>query len=173
MPSSLVLLAHPNLPGSRVNAALAEAIRGADGVTVHNLYAAYPDHRIDVAREQELLGEHDTIVFQFPFYWYSVPPLLKQWLDEVLLFGFAYGPEGTALRGKTLQIVTSTGGVAGTYAAHGHRGFTMTELLRPLEATANLTGMTPADPLILHGASGVTDEELALHGKRYRELLSM
>lgn len=92
---TLVLLAHPHLDRSRVNAALAAVARESPGVLVHDLYAAYPDGGIDVGREQRLLGEHDLIVLQFPFYWYSVPPFLKQWLDEVLLEGYAYGEEAT------------------------------------------------------------------------------
>jgi len=40
------------------------------------------------------------IVFHHPFYWYSSPAILKEWQDLVLEYGFAYGHEGTALRGK-------------------------------------------------------------------------
>ena len=47
---------------------------------------------------QVALVAADTIVFQFPFYWYSVPPLLKEWIDLVLEHGFAYGLEGDLAR---------------------------------------------------------------------------
>jgi glutathione-regulated potassium-efflux system ancillary protein KefG len=167
----LVLLAHPDLGGSRINAALAKAIRDLDHVTVHDLAAAYPDRRIDTTREQRLLLEHDTVVWQFPWHWYSLPGVLKEWIDQVLSFGFAYGPGGTALHGKTLQLVTSIGGPQTSYTPAGHNRFTIAELLRPIDATAHLTGMTLAEPLVLHGARATSDEDLALHAKRYRELL--
>ena len=73
----LILFAHPALQKSRVNALLAAAARPVPGVTFHDLYEAYPDFDIDVAREQKLLLDHDVIVFQHPFYWYSCPALLK------------------------------------------------------------------------------------------------
>jgi len=49
------------------------------------------------------LLEHDRIVLQFPMYWYSMPPLLKKWLDDVLTYNFAYGSKGDKLKGKDLQ----------------------------------------------------------------------
>ena len=80
----LILYAHPMPRKSRANRALAEAVRGLEGVTFHDLYEAYPDFFIDVAREKALLVEHDVIVLQHPFYWYSAPALVKEWLDLVL-----------------------------------------------------------------------------------------
>ncbi len=170
-PRTLVVVAHPDLAASRINATLAEAVRNLDHVTVHDLASASPGGRIDVAREQRLLLEHETIVWQFPWYWYSVPGVLKTWIDEVLTHGFAYGTGGTALRGKTLQLVTSTGGPESSYTAGGYNRFTMTELLAPIRATAHLTGMRLAEPLVLFGARTVSEEDLALHAKRYRRLL--
>jgi hypothetical protein len=85
----------------------------------------------DVVVEQRLLVEHDTVVLQFPWYWYSVPGLLKEWIDQVLTYGFAYGSHGTALEGKPLQVVTTTGGPDVSYQPDGHNRFTMGELMRP------------------------------------------
>ncbi|MFE8016740.1 NAD(P)H-dependent oxidoreductase [Streptomyces antibioticus] len=163
-PHVLVLVAHPDLGRSRVNAALADAVRGLRHVTVHDLYGSYPDHRVDVPRERALLHAHRTVVLQFPFYWYSTPPLLKQWLDQVM-------PYGPALTGKTLRLAVSTGSAAHTYTPEGRTGYTMAELLRPLEATARLTGMDLAEPLLVHGARDLTDEELKRTAERYQELL--
>ncbi|WP_413102580.1 NAD(P)H-dependent oxidoreductase [Streptomyces sp. Inha503] len=173
-PSSrtLVVVAHPDLASSRITARLAEAVRDLAHVTVHELGTACRDGRFDVDREQRLLRDHDRIVWQFPWYWYSVPAVLKAWIDQVLTHGFAYGGSGSALRGKTLQLVTSTGGPEESYAAVDPTSrFTMTQLLAPLDATARLIGMRLAEPLVLHGARTVSDENLAVHAKRYRELL--
>lgn len=163
--SVLVLVAHPDLRRSRVNAALADAVRGLRHITVHDLYGTYPDHRIDVPRERELLHGHATVVLQFPFYWYATPPLLKQWLDQVL-------PYGPVLDGKRLRLAVSTGSAAHAYTPDGRTGFTMAELLRPLEATARLTGMRLTEPHVVHGASELTDAELKLAAEGYAELLS-
>ena len=87
----LVLFAHPALERSRVNRHLVEVARAVPGVKVHDLYEVYPAFNINAKREQQLLLEHDVIVFQHPFYWYSTPAILKEWQDIVLEHGWAYG----------------------------------------------------------------------------------
>ena len=169
---TLVIVAHPELAASRITAHLAAAVGDLDGVTVRELASAYPDRCVDADREQELLREHDHIVLQFPWHWYSVPGVLKEWMDQVLTHGFAYGAGGDALHGKRLQLVISTGGPESSYTPTGYNRFTMKELLRPLEATAYLCGLEMAEPLVLHSAPRATPEELAAHAARYRELLS-
>lgn len=137
----LVILAHPDLASSQINARLFKEISSASSVTIHQLYAEYPEWQIDVKREQELLEDHDRIVFQFPLYWYSTPPLLKKWLDDVLTYGWAYGEGGEKLHNKELLAATSIGGHPEVYRAGGRNHFTISELLRPLQATANICGM--------------------------------
>ncbi|MDX1383156.1 MAG: NAD(P)H-dependent oxidoreductase, partial [Thermoanaerobaculia bacterium] len=94
----LVLLAHPALERSRINARMAAAAAELEGVLVRDLYEAYPDLDVDVDAEQRLLAAHDVVIFQHPLYWYSTPALLKEWMDLVLQHGWAYGDGGTALR---------------------------------------------------------------------------
>lgn len=136
----LVLLAHPRLPASRINAALLRAARAVDGVTVHDLYAAYPDGFIDVAAEQRRLLAHQHVVLQFPIQWYAMPALLKHWFDEVLQAGWAYGRDGTALAGKSMLVAVTSGGDPADYGRHAGQ-FTLPELLRPIEASARYCGM--------------------------------
>jgi glutathione-regulated potassium-efflux system ancillary protein KefG len=140
--SVLILLAHPALEKSRVNARLAAAVQDLHGITFHDLYEAYPEFDIDVPREQRLLKAHSTIVLQHPFFWYSTPALVKQWEDLVLEHGWAYGSGGTALAGKRLLSMISTGGGEDAYRHGGPRGETMSDLLSPLRRTFELCGMT-------------------------------
>jgi glutathione-regulated potassium-efflux system ancillary protein KefG len=74
---TLVLIGHPTIEESRMNKAWADRLEKEENVTVHHLYKEYPDMQIDVEREQHLLLAHNRIVFQFPFYWYSTPAILK------------------------------------------------------------------------------------------------
>jgi glutathione-regulated potassium-efflux system ancillary protein KefG len=147
----LILFAHPALEKSRVNRRLVETVRGLQGVTFQDLYEAYPDFDVDVRREQGLLLAHDTLVLQHPFYWYSAPALLKQWLDLVLAHGWAYGTGGTALRGKRLLSAITTGGGETAYREEGHNRFTVRQLLAPIEQTARLCGMDYLPPFVVHG----------------------
>ena len=96
----LIQLYHPLLHKSRVNRELIKAIEDLEGITLRIMYDLYPDFHIDIREEQILLAEHDIIVWQHPFYWYSSPSLLKEWIDMVLQHGYAYGREGKALAGK-------------------------------------------------------------------------
>jgi glutathione-regulated potassium-efflux system ancillary protein KefG len=167
----LVLFAHPAFQRSRVHRRLAHVARETPGVTLHDLYEAYPDHDIDVAHEQSLLAVHDAVVFEHPFYWYSTPSLLKEWQDLVLEFGWAYGPGGTALRGKTFLCSISTGGPEAAYRAEGHNRFTVRQLLAPIEQTARLCGMLFLPPLVLHGTHRATQQGIEAHATLYGRVL--
>jgi glutathione-regulated potassium-efflux system ancillary protein KefG len=168
----LVLFCHPAFHKSRINRRLVESIRGLEGVRFHDLYEEYPDFDIDIQREQALLVAHEVIVLQHPFFWYSSPALLKEWEDLVLEYGFAYGPGGTALAGKTLLTAITTGGGAHAYSREGHNYFTIRELLAPFEQTARLCGMRYAAPFVVHGAIQLTTPaEIDEHGIRYRRRL--
>lgn len=171
MSKVLVVLVHPDLSQSRVNARLAEAAGKNAEVTVHDLYAAYPDFKIDVAKEQELLLAHDRIIFQFPFFWYSSPALLKQWFDAVLTYGWAYGSNGNKLHGKEFGLAFTTGGAAEAYQAGGSNQYSFSELIKPFQATSNLIGMRFLTPFIVSGVRNLTDEELNAAAAAYSAYL--
>jgi glutathione-regulated potassium-efflux system ancillary protein KefG len=168
----LLLFAHPALEKSRINRRLLQAARDVPGVTVQDLYETYPDLNIDVQREQALLAEHDAILFQHPFYWYSTPAILKQWQDLVLELGWAYGKGGTALTGKVTFNVVSAGGPEVAYHRGGYNVFTVRELLAPWEATARLCHMRYLPPFVIFGALRFGGPaEVEPHAAAYRHLL--
>jgi glutathione-regulated potassium-efflux system ancillary protein KefG len=167
----LIVFAHPSLRRSRTGRALAEAVRDLEGCTLHDLYEEYPDGDIDVEREKGLLLEHDVIVLQHPFYWYSVPPLLKEWIDLVLEFGWAYGPGGDRLRGKGWMSAITTGGGLEAYSRKGHNRYTVRELLAPVEQTGRLCGMDWLGPFAVHATHALSDTEIRQHAVDYRRLL--
>lgn len=148
----LVLTAHPDLNRSNINRLWFEALSEAGDVTTRDLMTiGGATMQFDIGVEQELLLAHDRIVFQFPFYWYSAPPVLKAWMDQVLSYGFAFGPNGGKLKGRELVLLISTGGPEDSYHAGGHNSYSMDELLKPFQQTANLTGMTYLRPFVCHG----------------------
>ena len=171
MASILVLFAHPALEKSRVNRRLLHHVRDLPGVTVHDLYEAYPDFDVDVKAEQARLLGHDVIVVQHPFYWYSTPALVKQWEDLVLEHGWAYGTGGTALRGKKWLSAITTGGREVAYQRDGLNRFTIRELLAPLEQTARLCGMDFLPPFVVHGTHRLEAAEIEQAAAEYRHAL--
>lgn len=163
----LHLVFHPDIESSRVNQTWKRQIEGSGKVTMsRDMYAEHPDFIFDVAKEQELLEAHDRIVIQFPFYWYSVTPLLKKWLDDVLTTNWAYGPEGDKLKGKDLQLIVSVGGRAKFYT-----GFdifaSIPDLLRPFQLTANLTQMNYLVPEWMHEADEASEEKIHQFGNKW------
>jgi len=93
----LLLYAHPEAHNSVANRILLRSAQQLEHVTVHDLYAHYPDFFIDIHHEKQLLREHQVIVFQHPLYTYSRPALLKEWLDRVLSRDFANSMGGNVL----------------------------------------------------------------------------
>ncbi len=167
----LIIFAHPAIWKSRVNRVMIRAAQNLPGVTVHDLYEAYPDFDIDVSREQVLLLDHDIILLHHPFYWYSTPSIIKEWEDLVLTHGWAYGHAGHALRGKRLLSVITTGGREEAYQKGGHNRFTIRELLAPIEQTAYLCGMEYLPPFVVHGTHSFRPDDVERHASDYRRLL--
>lgn len=170
-PRLLVLFAHPALEKSRVNRRLAVSAQGVPGVTLHDLYEAYPEGHILAEREQQLLVDHDVIVFHFPLFWYSTPALLKEWQDIVLEHGWAYGSEGDALRGKTALFAISTGGSEAAYQADGYNRHTIQEFLAPLRQTCRLCGIDCLPPFVVHGTHAMPPRTIERHAADYRRVL--
>ncbi|MEY8350870.1 NAD(P)H-dependent oxidoreductase [Bacillus cereus] len=162
---TLVIVAHPNIEESRINKRWKEELeKYSNEITVHELYKAAPNWEFDVEYEQRLLLEHDRYIFQFPFYWYSSPPLLKKWFDDVLTYGFAYGSTGDKVRNKEFGLAISIGGLETQYKD----GFTMKELTKPFQATCLYTGMKFIPTFTLYGAEyELQDEDIERSANEY------
>lgn len=171
MKKVLILLAHPKYEHSVVTQTLVSAVSNLENVEIRDLYELYPDFNIDVQTEQETLIMADIIIWQHPVYWYSAPPLLKQWIDLVLEFGWAYGPGGVFLKGKYILNAVSSGGAKDAYSKEGKHGFTIKEFFLPFYQTAKLCNMTYLPPFQVNGTHKIINEELKSVGDAYRRLL--
>jgi putative NADPH-quinone reductase len=157
---ALVILAHPDLAGSQINAAWRSRLDEASvPVTIRDIYQLYPNGDIAVAAEQTLLESHERIFLQFPVYWYSAPSLLKKWIDEVFAYGWAYGQGGKHLANKEMGLIVSTGSPESAYQTNGRLGHTLAELLRPLEQTIRFVGARYLPVFALQGANHVIPED--------------
>lgn len=171
MASILVLFAHPVLEKSRVHKCLLRHIRDIEGVTIRDLYEHYPDFDIDIKEEQRVLLQHDIIIWQHPFYWYSCPAIIKQWLDLVLEHSWAYGSKGKMLTGKRVLNVISCGGRKEAYQPSGYNRFSIQQLLAPMEQTARLCNMTYLPPFVVHGTHKLNAPDIELYGIQYQQLM--
>lgn len=168
--NTLVIIAHPNIKESKVNKRWLEELQKNNHlVNIHQLHEVYPDEKIDVEKEQDLLIKHDYIFFQFPFYWFSYPPMLKKWMDEVLTYGFSYGnnPQDFKLEGKSFGVIVSTGIDECDYSQEGHYQHTLDELLMPFELTCKYIHTKMLPTFKLTGIDSVSEEQLNQSSENY------
>ncbi|MEU7254552.1 NAD(P)H-dependent oxidoreductase [Streptomyces rimosus] len=121
----------------------------------------------DIRAEQEKVLWADTLIVQFPLWWYGMPAILKGWFDRVFVKGFAYGfsdPDtGATLRygdgpltGKRAMVVVTAGARPGTLGPRGVNG-DLNDLLFPLHhGTFWYTGMSAVPPFLVSSADRTT-----------------
>ncbi|MGK9052400.1 NAD(P)H-dependent oxidoreductase [Neorhizobium petrolearium] len=87
----------------------------------------------DIAAEQARIDRADALVLVYPVYWWSMPGLLKGWIDRVFANGWAYD-EGSdtrlvkKLRHLPVHLVAIGGADMRTYARHGYFGAMKTQI---------------------------------------------
>lgn len=170
---TLVIISHPEINDSGSQQYLLSSVPQTEDVTIHHLEGTYSASQpIDVEKEQQLLAAHDRILFQFPFYWYSSPPMLKRWQDEVLLEGFAYGKRTHKLSGKEFGLILVVGVPEKEYQAGGREGFAISALTTPFQAIARKTGMEYLKPLVIFQFPYMKEHEKMALLIRYQQMLT-
>jgi NAD(P)H dehydrogenase (quinone) len=131
----------------------------------------------DIAAEVEKLKAADLVIFNFPMFWFSMPAILKGWIDRVLISGVCYGGmrfyDQGGLKGKKAMITFTLGGrehmFADADAIHGD----MQTLLRPiLRGTLYYVGMDVLPPFIGYHVPYISPEARAEILQQYRERLA-
>lgn len=173
MMKTLLIVSHPDILESSSQQYFLSSLKDFDEVTVHHLEEKYPDGNIDIKKEQDLLKTHDRIIFQFPFYWYSSPPMLKHWQDVVLEEGFAHGKRGNALKGKEFGLVLMIGVNEKEYQAGGTELFSINELTKPYQAMAHKTGMIYLKTLSIFQFAYMEENEKMDTLIKYWQMLTM
>ena len=170
---TLVVVSHPYPEQSHAVSALQQTAEATPDVTVRNLESLYGNDldALDVAAEQQAHEAAERIVYLFPIHWFNLTPMLKAYLNTVWTYGWAFGPGGTALSGKQMQVVVTAGASRHTYSAEGLIRSSMDEVLTPMKACAYYVGMEYAPPLAFYEAMGASGETLATLTKAFAERL--
>lgn len=171
MKKILVVFAHPFPKKSRASHVIIETLRTLPNVTVNDLYEKYPYFHIDVKEEKKILVQHDIVLFQHPFYWYNMPPLLKLWFDEVFELGFAYGPGGDALKDKDFLVSITAGGAFESETTEGVSNYSFEHFLPAYIQTAQMCKMLWKNPFILHGVNKTSSADLQNHADKIKNQL--
>lgn len=111
------------------------------------------------------------MIGSFSSFWYSSPPLLKKWLDDVLTYGWGYTSKGGKLRGKELGLAISIGGTVIDYQPGGGDLYTIHELLSPFHAMSNLIETDFLKPFTIFDTDDKSKEELISSSRQYAEYL--
>ena len=117
------------------------------------------------------LAQARTVVWLHPVQWYSMPALMKLWVDEVLAFRWAYGPGGRALAGKCLWLVVSAGGSETSYQEVGNNRHPFASFLPAYQQTAELVGMRFLEPHVFYGAHKAEAREVHDHAHAFAQRL--
>jgi len=132
----------------------------------------------ELKAEMDKLVWADFVIFQFPLWWFSVPAILKGWVDRVFAMGFSYNYgrtyENGVFRGKRAMLAFTTGGPAAFYTATGRNG-SIDELVRHVQqGMLHFIGLDVLPPFIAYGAARATADDRAAYLEEYRgRLLSL
>ncbi|WP_454629182.1 NAD(P)H-dependent oxidoreductase [Bradyrhizobium cenepequi] len=135
----------------------------------------------DVKAEQEKLLWADVLILQFPLWWYTMPAILKGWVDRVYAYGFAYGVgehndrhwgdrfgEGT-FAGKRAMLIVTTGGWEEHYAPRGING-PIDDLLFPINhGILYYPGYDVLPPFVAHRVDHLDEKGFNLIADHLRE----
>lgn len=119
----------------------------------------------DIAEELALLQQCDLLVLNFPLYWFSVPAILKGWIDRVFLSGVAYGGRNFydrgLFKGKKAWVTFTLGGREHMFGEHGIHG-DLTALLAPvLRGSLGYAGFDVLEPFAAYHVPYITPEARA------------
>jgi glutathione-regulated potassium-efflux system ancillary protein KefG len=167
----IIQFAHPLYEGSTIHKALLNAVPQNKHILVNDLYEKYPFFNINIKEEQRLLLDADVIIWQYPLYWYSMPPLLKQWIDLVFEHGWAYGKNGNQLKGKFLLEVISTGSKEEAYQTGGEHAYSIQDYLISSKQTAAYCNMVYLSPFVVFGSNQLKYEKIEFCATQYKLLL--
>ncbi|MDX1994770.1 MAG: NAD(P)H-dependent oxidoreductase [bacterium] len=124
----------------------------------------------ELVTEQQKVLWADCLLLQCPLWWYSVPAILKGWIDRVLAYGFAYG-QGHSLTGRRAMVVLTTGGPYRVYTPEMRTA--LVDLLDPLlRGTLFVCGFRVLPPFAVYGAASATSEQRNEALRQYTELLN-
>lgn len=117
----------------------------------------------DIAAEMEPVLRADLLILVFPVFWFSMPAMLKGWVDRVFLSGRFYGGRRVydhgGMVGRKAMVVTSLGGrehMFGPGSIHGELGMGM--LRHILQGSLGYVGYGVIEPFIAYHVPYVTEE---------------
>ena len=136
--------------------------------------AAHDGFAADIQAEMDKLFWCDALILQFPLWWFSLPAMLKGWVDRVFasggrIYGGGKFYDRGVFAGKRAMCALTIGGAPPIYSEHGLNGPIDAILFPVNHGILYFTGFTVIEPFLVHGPVRKTDDERAAELARYRE----
>lgn len=144
---------------------------------LEELYAAQNNGFADIIEvELQKLEWCDLMIWQFPLWWFTVPAILKGWVDRVFAMGRAYGQgkiyQNGVFKEKKALLSFTTGGQSADYITGGLNG-NLNGMLRPLHrGILEFTGFSVLEPHVVYGPARLPADDLEREIERWRIRLS-
>lgn len=127
--------------------------------------------------EMEKLEWCDTLIFNFPLWWFGLPAILKGWVDRVFAMGFVYGAgkgvyDNGYYKNKTAFCCITTGGPEIAYGSSGKNGSLETILYPIQHGMFYFTGMKVLPAFVSFAPARTTDEERRTQIENYKTYLA-
>lgn len=130
----------------------------------------------EIKSEMEKLEWADLVIFNFPLWWFSLPAILKGWVDRVFAMGFAYGGgkgvyDKGVFKGKKGMLCITTGGPDIAYGTTGKNGGLDQILFHINHGMLYFVGMDVLPPFVVYSPVRLNEEERKGRLEEYRILL--
>jgi NAD(P)H dehydrogenase (quinone) len=129
----------------------------------------------DIRAEQKKVLWADVLILQFPLWWFSLPAIIKGWVDRVFAMGFAYGGgrvyDTGVFKGKQAMLVLTTGGAASSYTSNGRNDELSKNLFHIEHGILFFTGFTVLPRFVAWSVARASPEERQKYLNEYRDRL--
>lgn len=127
----------------------------------------------DLQGEMDKLFWCDSLILQFPLWWFGLPAILKGWVDRVFasggrIYGGGKWYDRGVFAGKRAMLSATIGGPASMYSEHGLNGSISTILFPIHHGMLYFTGFMVVEPFLVYAPARRDDHERADELKRYR-----
>lgn len=131
----------------------------------------------EVKSEMDKLEWCDTLIFNFPLWWFGLPAILKGWVDRIFSMGFSYGAgkgvyDNGTFKDKTAFLTLTTGGPEIAYGDTGKNGNLETILYPIQHGMLYFVGMKVLPPFICFSPARITEEERKAQLESYKTYLT-
>ncbi|MGL5956156.1 MAG: NAD(P)H-dependent oxidoreductase [Brevinema sp.] len=167
-----IYLSHPFYDQSFANKFIVDHLLTSTNSVLRHIDTLTP---INLEEEQQFLQQIDTLILQFPIFWYNYPASMKKWLDEVLSLGFK--ETDNPIHGKNLIISLTTGAPAESYSPEGSNTYSIQTYLCAFKQIAQYLKMNYQGIVVTYGIKDVQlqqkelEQRLTEHIRAIKQLI--